>query len=109
MMVGAGEGTGMGGVVGMFTRLGDEAVLSVEGVKTVLSEDTIPTYTARIVPSAAVAEPMATRILESVSKKVPCRTPSLIKFQRIRQAKARRNATIMMTIAMRLQGVCLFV
>lgn len=92
-MVGIGEGAGMGDAAGMFTGLGDESIVPVGGVKTVLSEDTIPTYTVRIAPSAAVAEPMATRILDSVSKKVPCRTPSLIKFQRMRQAKARRNAT----------------
>ncbi len=70
MMVCVDEGAGMGGVVGI-TVPGDCSVLSVEGAKNVLSAEAIPIYTVKIPPSAAVAEPIATRILDSVSKKAP--------------------------------------
>src|SRR2546428_12613075 len=102
MMVCVDGGAGIGGVAGIPVP-GDCSVLSVEGARNVLSAEAIPIYTVRIPPSAAVAEPMATSILDSVSKKAPCSTPSLIKFQRTRQAKARRNAAMMMTIIIRLQ------
>ncbi len=71
MIIGGDGGAEVGGAVAVSTSLGGDSVFSFEGVKNDLSEKAIPTYTVRTPPTAVAAEPIATRILESVSKNAP--------------------------------------
>ncbi len=69
MIVGDGGGAEVGATVGVST--GGDSIFSFEGVKKVLSEEAMPTYTPRTAPMPVAAEPIATKILENVSKKAP--------------------------------------